>query len=177
MPAINQPTNPLPSEPTDGTPRRRDSSPLRLLSDRLHVLAPSSRTSRALLIFPLLAATFYMAVSLYLQKDAPSGYEIFGLAVNLYNLLPALALTALISLSSHRMAKGILVVATGSLVFTAIAVYVPLSILTSDSSTAVLGFLYLPLVLGTVVIVVWLLALLLHTLRSRHEHRSVPPSL
>lgn len=50
-------------------------------------------------------------------------------------------------------------------------------ILTSDSSTAVLGFLYLPLVLGTVVVVVYLLALLLHTLRSRHEHQSVAPSL
>ena len=118
-----------------------------------------------------------MAVSLYLQKDAPGGYDGFNLGIDLYNLLPALALTALISLSSHQMAKGIPVAAAGSLVFTAIAVYVPFSILTSDSSTAVLGFLYLPLVLGTEVIVVGLLALLLHTLLSRHEHRSVAPSL
>ena len=172
---MSQPTNPLPSEPTDGAARRRESSPLRRLSDRLSVLVPSGRTSHALLILPLISAACYMAVSLYLQKDAPGGYGVFSLAVDLYNLLPALALTALISLSSHHMAKGIPVVAAGSLIFTAIAVYVPLSILTSDSSTAVLGFLYLPLVLGTEVIVVGLLALLLHTLRSRHEHRSVAP--
>ncbi|MFC3299338.1 hypothetical protein FJV46_14815 [Arthrobacter agilis] len=97
------------------------------------------------------------------------------MAIDLYNLLPALALAFLISLSSHQTAKGIPVVAAGSLIFTAVAVYLPLSIFTSDSSTAVLGFLFLPLLLGTVVIVVGLLALLLHAVRSRHEDRSVPP--
>jgi hypothetical protein len=174
---MSQPTNPLPGEPPDGPPHRRHPSPLRRLSDRFSVLAPSGRTSRMLLIFPLLAAVFYVAVWLFLLPGSPSGYELFGVAIGLYNLLPALALTALISSSSRHLAKGIPVVAAGSLVFTAIAVYVPFSILTSDSSTAVLGFLYLPLVLGTVVVVTCLLALLLHTLRSRHEHRGVAPSL
>jgi hypothetical protein len=174
---MSQPTNSLPSEPTDGPPRRRDPSPLRRLSNRFSVLAPSGRTSRALLIFPLLAAASYIAVWLFLLSGSPGGYELFGVAVGLYNVLPALALTAVISVSSHHLAKGIPVVAAGSLVFTAIAVYVPFSILTSDSSTAVLGFFYLPLVLGIVVIVVFLLTLLLHTLRSRHERRGVAPSL
>lgn len=68
-----------------------------------------------------------------------------------WNLLPALALAALVLLCARRFPIGLPVVAVGCVVYTAVTVWLLLSALLSESSTAGFLFVSLPLILGAIV--------------------------
>jgi hypothetical protein len=160
------------------------------LRDSAKLIWPTSLSGRLLMTFPVLAALFYLAVMLWLSGvfepqefpeipayDEPPAGEAFGMAVfevaiTVYNLMPAAALAVLISLTSRRFAKGMPVVAVGCLAFCAGLVYLLLDMVWSESSTAAILLLFLPIPLGVLVAVFGLLAMLMHFVRSRDAHKA-----
>jgi hypothetical protein len=183
--------NPVPADPPmQPAPRFPWRGLLLWLRDTAKLIWPTSLSGRLLLIFPVLAGLFYLGVMLWLSgafepqafpeipsyEEPPAGeafaMAVFGVAISVYNLLPAAALAVLISLTSRRFAKGMPVVAVGCLAFCAGLVYVLLDMVWSESSTAAILLLFLPIPLGVLVLVFGLLAVLMHFVRFRYAHRT-----
>lgn len=142
---------------------------------RLQYLVPTGRWGWALMSFPVAAAVFTLGVVVYLtgflDPDSWSEYgemvDEFGLAETVgdtimravfsvvlaaYNCLPPLGLAALVAQTSRHLPKGMPVVALGCLVYSAATGWLFVDMLTSDSSTAGLGMLFFPVLLGGLLI-------------------------
>jgi len=167
-------------EPAQVDPRRARSSSIGWL-DRI---TAGNRWAKALLAFPAASAVFTIATMMYMagffsptyysdssHPEMPVGEQasqaIFGVLIGGFNVLPAVALAVLISLTARRFAKGMPVVAVGCLAFTAACVWAVLSIATDESSTAAIGLLFLPPMLGVLLLPFAGVAVLVHVLRNR----------
>jgi len=146
-------------------------------------LWPATGWGRLLLVFPVFCAALTVAIMLYLSgvfdptfwSGATStgvtlksaGLAIFGVVAVGYNLLAPLALAGLIVLAERLYPRGMFVVSAGCLVYTAATVWSLTSMISDESSTAVLLLLFLPAYLAGLLVPFGLAAALVHKLRSR----------
>lgn len=156
---------------------------------RLDFVVPATRLGWALLSFPVASAVFTLGVMAYLTgvldpgswsevaeiaAEAGTGAAIadvlmrafFSVVVAAYNCLPPLALAVLIAFTSRHLQKGMPVVALGCLVYTAATAWLLVDMVTDDSSTSVLLLLFLPILLGALLVPFAGATALLHRLLS-----------
>jgi len=130
-----------------------------------------------LLVFPVGSAILIVAVMLWSAgvfdreywSDLDLGALVGALVFIAYNLLPPVALAWLVLRSAPDDRPGLVVIAVGCVVFTGVLVWLLVDMLTSESSTAALIFLTLPLILGAILIFFAALAALI---RHRVRHGS-----
>jgi hypothetical protein len=157
----------------------------------LDAMTPTGPCGWALLLFPIASAAFTLGLLAYLLVggifyrgawaelvDAAGEFGVapivceliirvvFGLLAAVYNCLPAAALAVLIAQTSRRLPKGMPVVLLGGAVFTAATVWLLVDMVTDDSSTAALLLLFLPIMLGILLVPFAGLTVLLHWLRG-----------
>ena len=92
---------------------------------------------------------------------------VFELVLVGYNLLPPLALAALVRVAARRAPRGLSVVVVACVVQTGLIVVSLVSMLRDESSTAVLLLLFLPVYMLVLLLPFVGLTALVHRLRSR----------
>lgn len=132
---------------------------------------PVGRLASVLLLFPATNALLTLAVLAYSGSGAPDepGLVLFSIAVAIYSLVGPAALAALIWVASRHAPLGMTVVAVTCLVSTAATVWSHVSLVQDldESSTAALGFLFLPAFLAILLIPFVGVTALVHWLRAR----------
>jgi hypothetical protein len=133
--------------------------------------------SRALLVPVVLAAVFTVAVSVW----AGGGWEDYRTAGDagttllflLWNLAPLAGMAVVLPLLDRWLRDGVVVLVVGVVALVGLTVWSLLDFAASDSSTAALVFLFLPLLQWSVVVSTALLAWALQlVLRSRDPGRA-----
>lgn len=137
--------------------------------------------AKGLLALPLVAALVTVVIMLQMagfldpasyREPASSdlsdgvGLDLFLVGMLVYNLLPAVALAVLISVAARHLPGGLSVVAAGAVVFTAATVYLLVTTITDESSTAALGLLVYPVMLGLLLVPFAGVAALVHVRRA-----------
>lgn len=144
---------------------------------------PVGRLAGILLLFPAANALFTLAVLGYSTSGSTTaedgvGVALFEVILAVYSMVGPLALAALIGLASRWAPLGMAVVAITCLLYTAATAWSHI-VLVQDldtSSTAALGFLFLPAYLAILLIPFAALTVLLHWLRHRRRSRQTSPS-
>lgn len=144
--------------------------------------SPATRSpARWLLAFPALSALVTLAVLAYSSGlvdpttwatpwSRPGGVGedvVPDLVLTGYNLLPPLALAALVVVAARRAPRGLSVVVVACVVQTGLVVVSLVSMLLDESSTAALLLLFLPVSMLVLLLSFVGLTALVHRLRSR----------
>lgn len=142
---------------------------------RLEWVVPVSRWGWVLMSFPVASALFTLGVMTYMtgvfhpgrwsevggiaeQNGVAAavgdtiGQVVFFVLLAAFNCLPPLALAVLIAQTPRHPAKGMPVVALGCLVYTVATVWLLIDMVTDDSSTSGLLLLFLPIILGALLV-------------------------
>lgn len=137
---------------------------------------------RALLVLVALSAAFAIGTMVWASgygQGRPINYEaLFAVVFAAWELLPFAAMGAVVILAARRMRGAMAIVALGVLVLGILTVAFLLDFLASESSTAALIFVVLPVYQLLVVMVTAAAAFGLHALlRRRRLHRPSPGGL
>jgi hypothetical protein len=152
------------------------------ISDWADRVTGGNRLGKVLLVFPPVAALVTLVAMLWMAGLLDPGYyreiessdlsdgtglDLFFVGMIAYNLLPAVALWILIGVYARQLPKGLPVIAAGAVAMTAATVLLLVGTITDESSTAALGLLVYPVLLGLLLVPFAGVAALMHSIRTR----------
>ncbi|WP_299038328.1 hypothetical protein [uncultured Pseudokineococcus sp.] len=140
---------------------------------------PPRRLTQGLLLVVALTAAGLLAVmvwtGMWTQGAWSAGSLLFSVGLTAFNLAPFAAMAAVVVLVARVLQRGAPAAALGVVALAALTAVLLVSFVTSESSTAGLLFLFLPVYLGLVALVTLALAAVLHRVLQRRAQRREAP--